>query len=260
MDIIQAMIFGIVEGITEFLPVSSTFHLIWTGRLLNLEQTEFLKLFEVFIQSGAILAVVFLYWKEILFNAHLFKKLVLSFIPTALIGFGLYKIIKGVFFESEITMVVIFILVGIAFLIIEYRIQKGTFDLKNDISKLTMKQAVLVGLFQALAVMPGVSRAGAVMIGMMFMGFKRSEAAKYSFMLAIPTIIAASVLDLIQMREVVMANTNYLPMLFVGSFVAFLSALVVVKYLIKFLQTNSLNIFGWYRVIIGIILLLVFLR
>ncbi len=125
MTLFQSIILGIVEGITEFLPVSSTIHLIWTSNLLSLPQSDFVKLFEVFIQGGAILAVIFLYWQEVLNNFSLFKKLIVSFIPTAVVGFSLYKVIKGVFFESTITMLVIFVAVGFVFLLIEYMIKKG---------------------------------------------------------------------------------------------------------------------------------------
>ena len=257
MNIIQSVILGIVEGITEFLPISSTFHLIWTSRFLQLEQTEFVKLFEVFIQGGAILAVVFLYTKEILNNRQLFVKLILSFIPTAVVGFAMYKVIKGVFFERIDVITIAFFIVGIIFLIVEHLIQKNTIKIDKNISKLSYKQAVIVGLVQSLAVLPGVSRAGAVIIGMMILGYKRDESAKYSFMLAIPTILAASVYDLYKMREVVSQNTDQLGVLIVGFAVAFISAYIVIKWLIKYLQNNSLVLFGWYRIIASIILLVV---
>lgn len=260
MSIFQSIILGIVEGITEFLPVSSTFHLIWTSNLLSIPQSEFVKLFEVFIQGGAILAVVFLYWQELLNNFSLFKKLIVSFIPTAVVGFALYKIIKGVFFESELTMLTIFILVGIVFLVIEYLIKHGKLSVKREIDTLTYKEAFFVGLFQSLAVMPGVSRAGSVMVGMMCMGIRREHAAKYSFMVAVPTILAASGLDIIKMRDVVIANSDHMDVLAVGFVTAAISAFIVVRWLIGYLQSNSLVAFGWYRVIAGIILILMFVN
>ena len=256
MNITQSIYLGIVEGITEFLPISSTFHLIWTSTILHIAQSDFVKLFEVFIQGGAILAVVFLYWQEVLNNFSLFKKLIVSFIPTAVVGFALYKIIKGIFFESTITMTMIFILVGIIFLIVEYLIQKGKLTVKRDLDSMTYKEAIFIGLYQSLAVMPGVSRAGSVMVGMMAMGFRREHAAKYSFMLAIPTILAASGLDLIKMRNVVASNSNHMDILLVGFATAAISAFFVIRWLISYLQGNSLSVFGWYRIIAGIILLL----
>ncbi len=256
MDILHTIILGIVEGITEFLPISSTFHLIWTSRFMGIEENELVKLFNVFIQSGAILAVVFLYWKEILTNRELFTKLVISLIPTAVVGLVLYDMIKGIFFESELGTTIIFILVGFIFLLVEYLIVKKVLFPKNDIKNLTYSQALLVGLFQALAVIPGVSRAGAVLVGMMILGFNRSESAKYSFMLSIPTIAAASLFDFIEMRDVVFASTDNMITLIIGSLVALVSAFIGVKWLIRYLQNHSLAIFGWYRIILGIILIL----
>ena len=256
MNILQSIILGMVEGITEFLPISSTFHLIWTSRFLQLSQTDFIKLFEVFIQGGAILAVVLLYTKEILNNRQLFVKLILSFIPTAVVGLGLYKIIKGVFFERIDVTTVTFIIIGIVFLVVEYIIHKKWLKIEKSIAKLSYKQAILIGLVQSLAVLPGVSRAGAVIVGMMILGYKRDESAKYSFMLSIPTILAASFYDLYKMRDVAFASTDQFGILLVGFIVAFVSAFFVIRWLIQFLQTNSLALFGWYRVLVGIILLL----
>lgn len=260
MSIFQSIILGIVEGITEFLPISSTFHLIWTSTFLDLPQSDFIKLFEVIIQGGAILAVVFLYWQEVLNNFSLFKKLIVSFIPTAAVGFALYKIIKGVFFESSITMTVIFIIVGVIFLIIEYLIARKKLTVSRELDTMSYREAIFIGLYQSFAVMPGVSRAGSVMVGMMLMGFRREMAAKYSFMLAIPTILAASGLDALQMRDVLVANSNHLNLIIVGLIAAFISAVFVVRWLIRYLQGNTLVMFGWYRIIAGIILLLMLLR
>ena len=256
MNILQSIIFGIVEGITEFLPVSSTFHLIWTSKFLGLTQSDFTKLFEVFIQGGAVLAVIFLYFKEVMKDRQLIIKLILSFIPTALVGFLMYKIIKGVFFESTQTITIAFILVGIVFLVVEYLIQKEWLKLEKNIAKLSYGQAILIGVVQSLSVLPGVSRAGAVILGMMFFKFKRSEAAKYSFMLSVPTILAASLYDFYKMQEVVFESTDKLGILLIGFAVAFVSAYVGVKWLTDFLQNHSLSFFGWYRIILGIILLL----
>lgn len=256
MNILQAVFLGLIEGITEFLPVSSTFHLIWTSWFLQLQQTDFVKLFEVFIQGGAILAVVFLYTKEILNNRQLFVKLLLSFIPTAVVGFLLYKVIKGVFFERIEVITLAFIIVGIIFLVVEYFIQKGKIKVGKNVSKLSYKEAVLVGVIQSLAVLPGVSRAGSVILGMMFLGYKRDESAKYSFMLSIPTILAASVYDLYKMRDIAFQSGDQIGILLIGFVAAFISAFFVIKWLIQYLQNNSLVLFGWYRIVVGIILLI----
>ncbi|MDA1317462.1 MAG: undecaprenyl-diphosphate phosphatase [bacterium] len=255
MNIIHVIILGIVEGITEFLPISSTFHLIWTSRLLSLPQSDFVKLFQVVIQAGAIGAVILLYGKEVLTNFSLMKKLIISFIPTAVVGLVLYELIKEVFFESIIATTIVFIIVGILFIIIERLITSGRISMKLDVSKLTYKDAILIGVFQALAVVPGVSRAGAVLVGMMILGYRRDESAKYSFILSIPTILAASAFDLIQMREVAFASASSSVLLLFGLVVSFIGALVGVRWLIGYLQKHSLELFGWYRVAVGIILL-----
>ncbi|MCR4263645.1 MAG: undecaprenyl-diphosphate phosphatase [Candidatus Roizmanbacteria bacterium] len=254
MTIVQSAILGVVEGITEFLPISSTFHLILASTFLRLTQSEFVKLFEIFIQSGAILAVIFLYYKEVMRDRVLFVKLIVSFLPTAVVGIGLYKIIKEVFFERIDVTTITFIIVGIIFLIVEYGIQKKWLKIDKNMSKLSYKQAILVGLLQSFAVLPGVSRAGAVIVGMMMLGYKRSEAAKYSFMLSVPTILAAALYDFYKMREFASENSDELLLLSVGFIVAFASAYIGVKWLIKYLQNNSLTLFGWYRIVVGILL------
>lgn len=255
MTIIQTIILGIVEGITEFLPVSSTFHLIWTSQVLNIAQSDFLKLFEVFIQSGAIIAVVIIYAKEILKNKNLMKNLFLSFIPTAIVGLLLYKVIKGVFFENLILSTSVFLFVGLLFLIFEKKVKNKFFKLDKNLDKLTFRKAIMIGIIQSLAVIPGVSRAGAVILGLMYFGFKREESAKYSFMLSIPTIFAASIFDLYKMRTLIIQNSGNLYLLLLGFFMAFISAFIGIKWLIGYLQNHSLEFFGWYRILVGIILL-----
>ena len=256
MDLITIIVLGIIEGLTEFLPISSTFHLLWASRLFGIPETEFVKLFTVVIQSGAILAVVLLYWREVLTNRKLLVKLIASFIPTAVIGFLMYDVIKSIFFESQLGTAIVFIVVGGLFLLVEYLIGKRYLETKFDIQKLNYKQAIVIGVFQALAIIPGVSRAGAVLVGMMLLGFKRSESAKYSFMLSVPTVMAASLFDFVEMREIVFTHPENMWILVGGSVVAFISALIGVKWLIKYLQNHSLVLFGWYRIVLGIILVL----
>ncbi|HLL61232.1 MAG TPA: undecaprenyl-diphosphate phosphatase [Candidatus Nitrosocosmicus sp.] len=249
MNIFHAIILGIVEGMTEFLPISSTFHLIFTSKLLGLEQTEYLKFFEVFIQAGAILAVVVVYFQYILKNKQNIKSVLISFIPTAVIGFLLHKIIKNLFFNSDQLMIGAFFVVGILFLVIEYLIQKKKLMLHKSIMEITLMTAILIGLGQALAVLPGVSRAGAVMITMMILGYKREEAALYSFLLAVPTILAASSFDLLKFDFSLLNHGASIVYLATGFITAFLSALVVIKWFIRFLQKNSLVPFGIYRLV-----------
>ncbi|NTU46122.1 undecaprenyl-diphosphate phosphatase [Candidatus Roizmanbacteria bacterium] len=256
MELIQAVILGVVEGLTEFLPISSTFHLIFASKILGIPETNFLKLFEVFIQSGAILAVVFLYYKDFVSNRALLKNIAFSFLPTMIIGFVLYSVIKKVFFEAYGAMVLVFLLVGALFLGVEWLVKKNKIQLKNPLGKLTVKQAVIIGLFQSLAVMPGVSRSGAVIIGMMFLGFKREDSAKYSFLISVPTIIAASLYDLFKMRNELTTNNTNVVLLFIGFFTSFVSAYFVIKWFIGFLKNNTLNVFGAYRILVSVLLFL----
>lgn len=247
MNVIHAAILGMIEGLTEFLPISSTAHMIIGSRLLGLEQTEFLKFFEIVIQIGAIFAVVFLYFKQF-FNKRLIKQLLCSFIPTAIVGFLLYKVIKTIFFESNILISLSLIVVGILFIIIE-RLKLRE---HKSIAQMSLQTAFVIGLAQSLAVVPGVSRAGIVIITMMLLGFKRDESAQYSFMLALPTLAAAATLDMIKMRTVQL-SFNEIEMLTVGMIIAFFVALVSMKWFIGFLQNKKLTFFGFYRIGIGII-------
>lgn len=254
MDLFKALILGIVEGVTEFLPISSTAHLILVSKLLNLPQTDFQKLFEVFIQGGAILAVIFIYSKYILNHQQLLGKIFFSFLPTAVVGFLFYKTIKNVFFESTIIISSSFFLLGIGFLLIEFLIKKKRIRLTQFINELSDRDAFLIGAAQSIAVVPGVSRAGIVLIIMMVMGYKRDEAAVYSFLLAVPTILAASFFDLYQSREIVLSNLNNLWVLLFGFGIAFIFAYWSVRWLIGYLQKHRLTVFGIYRMIIALLL------
>ncbi len=247
MTLLHATLLGIVEGLTEFLPISSTAHMIMAARLMGLHQTEFLTFFEVFIQIGAIFAVVFLYFKKF-FDYKLIKQLLASFIPTAIIGFALYKVIKTVFFESNVLISVSLIVIGIIFIIVEQLKLKE----KKTIVQMSLQTAVIIGLAQSLAVVPGVSRAGIVILTMMLLGFKRDESAQYSFMLALPTIAAASALDVIKMRYMKL-NMNQFEMVAAGTVISFAVAYVSMKWFVGFLQKQKLTPFGFYRVAIGII-------
>lgn len=254
MTIFNAFILGLVEGITEFLPVSSTFHLIIAGKLLGLPDSSFVKLFEVVIQSGAILSVFLLYAKDIKNNPDLVKKIFVSFLPTAAIGFLLYKTIKNVFFESNSLMIGTFFAIGLLFILVELLVKKGVFTPKKPLSTLSYKDAFIIGLLQSLAVIPGVSRAGIVIVGTLMMGFKRSEAAYYSFLLAVPTILAAGIFDLYKSKDALSSVNNTL-LLFVGFATACIFAYLSMKWLIDFLKKNSLIGFGLYRILLTIVLI-----
>ena len=250
---LKAVILGLVEGFTEFLPISSTAHLIIMASWLRLPSNEYWKFFEVFIQTGAILAVVTLYFKQ-LFNRKIIVNLISSFIPTAIVGLVFYKIIKTYFFESELLISFSLIFLGMGFLIIERLIKNNKIKLNKDIKNLTITQAVVIGLCQSLAIVPGVSRSGAVIVAGLLMGYKREEAALYSFLLAVPTVLAAGGLDLIRTDWQIITSNIGLTLL--GFVVSYLTALLVIKWLIEYLQKKDLTIFGFYRIILGLLLLL----
>lgn len=257
MTILESGMYGIVEGFTEFLPVSSTAHLILLSSLLGIPQNQFTSLFEVVIQAGAILAVVVLYIQYILKHRQVLVHVIYSFIPTAIVGFILHDMIKNVFFKSNTLITIALIGVGVLFLIAEHFIAQKKLKLEKGIEKITPKDAIIIGLCQSLAVVPGVSRAGAVIVSMMFLKYKRTDAAIYSFLLAVPTILAASVLDLLKTDPSILNSSNIL-LLLVGSTVSFIFALIFVRWLLKYLQNNTLNLFALYRIALGAILLLFF--
>ncbi len=252
----KIIILSAVEGITEFLPVSSTAHLILTSKLLNLPQTPFLKLFEVFIQTGAIAAVLFLYIKLLFKKRRLILNLFISFLPTAFFGLILYKTIKQTLFESYALIAINLIILGFVFLLIERLVKEKKLQLKKELEDMSLYTAFLVGLAQALAVFPGISRAGAVIIALMILGFKRKSAVEYSFLLAIPTIFAAGFFDLYKNLDLLTKSKTYASTLLLGSLLSFIFAYISVKWFLKFLKKNTLVPFGIYRIVVGITFLL----
>jgi undecaprenyl-diphosphatase len=264
MNTIQAIIFGIVEGITEFLPISSTAHLDITRLLLNIPATDFIKSFEITIQLGAILAVVFLYHKKI-FNFSrteygipiFWKNIIIAFIPTGIIGFILYQLIKDYLLSNTLLMAITLLLGGIFIIFFEkkyqYKIKENN---KVDIESLSTRELLVMGTVQALAVVPGVSRSLSVIVSGRMMGLSRSLVAEFSFLLAIPTMLTATVYDLY--KTGFDFSRNDWTALFIGFVVSFIVAFFVVKWLISYIQKNSFEIFGWYRVVLGLLLFLFF--
>ncbi len=255
----ESVFLGLVEGLTEFLPVSSTFHLIFVSKLVGIQEAEFTKLFEVFIQSGAILAVVVLYWKRIKTDRALVTKTLTAFIPTAILGIAAYRTIKDVFFESTALMIGIFVFVGIVFLGFEALVKRGLIRPQKPILELTYRNAIIIGLAQSLAFLPGVSRAGAVILAMMLLGHRRDDSAAFSFLLAIPTIFSAGAYDLYKTRNVLLASGPQAWTLVVGFIAAFAVAYFAVKWFIRYLENHTLNLFGIYRLAAGSLLLLLLL-
>lgn len=252
MNILHALILGAVEGLTEFLPISSTFHLIISAKILGINSSDFLKLFEVVIQSGAIFALLFLYTKTLLNDRKLLLNVIYSFIPTAVVGFVLHKVIKTIFFESNWLMLSVFVLMGLVFLLLEKYIGKLDKDCKN----LTPRDAILIGLAQASSVIPGVSRSGSIIVAMMLMGYKREEAAKYTFLLSLPTIFSATALDLLQSRSLILSQTGGWGLLLLGTITSLIIGYMVVKWLTNYLATHTLKVFGWYRLAVASLLVI----
>lgn len=247
---------GIVEGLTEFLPISSTAHLIITGQLLHIPSSEFLKTFEISIQLGAILSVVILYWKRVLNNLGLILKLAAAFIPTSIIGLIFYKLVKNFLMENNLVIAISLVLGGIIIILFEnWYAKKNISEIAEDkdLNNITYKQAVILGVVQALAIIPGVSRAGATIIGGLAQGIKRKTIVEFSFLLAIPTMIAATALDLYKNPTVLVGNQ--LTLWIIGFVVSFITAIIGVKFLIKYVQKNNFKIFGWYRIVLGVIVL-----
>lgn len=253
MDVsfLDACILGVVEGISEFLPISSTGHLILVSHLLGLEQTEFLKMFEVVIQLGAILSIVVLYTKRVLTDSALMKKLIVALLPSLVVGGLFYSSIKTLF-ESTLTVVWALFLGGIAIVIFEW-FYKEKKDATKDLGDISYKNAFWVGMFQTLAVIPGVSRAGATIVGGLYLGLSRKAIVEFSFLLAVPTMLAASTLDLIQSGGSVLISEW--GVLFVGFVIAFVTAFATVTWLLRFVKTNTFLPFGVYRIVLALLFL-----
>lgn len=252
MDFLQAVILGIMEGISEFLPISSTGHLILTSKLLNIPQSEFTKTFEISIQLGAILSVVVLYGKRLATDLETVKKIIVAFIPTGILGLIFYKIIKDLLLESLLVTVGALLVGGIAIIFIERSFKHKKFQLELD--NLSFKRAFGVGVIQSISMIPGVSRSAATIIGGMFLGLKREAAVELSFLLAIPTMFAATGYDLYKNRELFAASQ--INLLLVGFVVSFIVALIVVKWFLNFVKTSTLFPFGIYRIVLAVIFFL----
>ena len=253
MTIIDAIILGFVEGLTEFLPISSTGHLIVISSFLGLEQTNAHKTFEVAIQLGSILAVLFLFAKRLLVDKMLWVKIIIAFLPTAIFGFLFYKTIKSLFGMESVAIMLI--IGGFIFLIVEYFRRNHDDSKDKTIDELSIKEALTIGLFQSLSMVPGTSRSGATMIGGLFAGLSRKSAAEFSFLLAIPTMFVATFYDLYKNRNEMIIDDYSL--LAVGFVTAFIVAFFTVKAVMNFLTTHTFIVFGIYRIVFGILLLIV---
>ncbi len=249
MDYLHSLILGIVEGITEFLPISSTAHMVLTAKVMGIAETDFVKSFEIIIQFGAILSVVALYWRRFLLDFESLKRVLAAFVPTAILGFLLYKVIKGYLISNE-TIIVWALVLGGAVLILFEMFHREKESALDDISKLPYSKCVAIGLFQSLAMFPGVSRSAATIIGGLTLNLKRSTIVEFSFLLAVPTMLAASVLDLVKSGS--SFSGSEVGVLALGFVVSFLVAMLSIKFLVSYIQKHTFIPFGVYRILVGL--------
>jgi len=248
--LLHALILGIVEGVTEFLPISSTGHLILVGDLLDANDERW-NVFNIVIQTGAMLAVVWEYRARFFrIDVGLYRNLLVAFIPAAVLGLLFSRIIKDYLFHA-VPVALAFIIGGVIILFVE---QKSFKPKIQTTQSMTWLDALKVGFAQCFALIPGTSRSGATIIGGMLFGLSRKAATEFSFFLAVPTLVAAGAYDLFKHRELFSAND--LPMFGVGSITAFVSAFVVVRWLIRYVATHDFKPFAWYRIAFGLVVLL----
>ena len=264
LEILKAILFGIVEGITEWLPVSSTGHMIILDEFVQLKCTpEFLEMFLVVIQLGAILAVVVLFWNKIfpfqfkdktkpvieMDKIMLWLKIVVACIPAAIVGFTIDDLCEELFYHA-IPVAIALIVFGVAFIIIENR-NKGKKAKVKSLDAITFKTALIIGLFQLIAaIFPGTSRSGATIVGALLIGVSREVAAEFTFFLAIPVMFGASLLKIIKFGTEF--STVEAGALFIGMLTAFVVSIFVIKFLMDYIKKHDFQVFGWYRIVLGI--------
>ena len=260
MSYIHAIVLAIIEGLTEFLPVSSTGHMVIVSSLMGIEKSDFTKLFEVVIQFGAILAIVALYWKRFFQDFDFYLKLIVAFIPAAVFGLFFYKRIKEMM-GSPITIAVTLLVGGIIMLFIDKMFERNE-SFSASSQKIDYKKALTIGGFQVLAmIFPGLSRSAATIFGGLTQGLNRQRAAEFSFFLAVPTMAAASLYDGYKYYKEVKAGTIHaltnseVGMLVLGSIIAFIVALIAVRTFISFFTERGFKIFGYYRIALGLLVL-----
>ena len=265
MDLLQAIIIAIIEGITEYLPVSSTGHMIFASSYFGIEKEEFVKLFQVSIQFGAILAVVFLYWKKFFDFSKLqfFIKLACAVVPALILGKLFDDKIEDVL-EHPTSIAIVLIIGGIILLFVDRFFQNPTIHKEEDI---TIKKAVTIGFWQCLAMMPGTSRSAASIIGGMQQGLSRQAAAEFSFFLAVPTMLAVTCYSVflktydksgLKGFELILKTEDNTKMFIIGNLVAFVVAVLAIKFFIEIIKKYGFKPWGWYRIIAGILLLAYF--
>ena len=272
LEIIKAIILGIVEGVTEWLPVSSTGHMILVDEFLKLNVSkEFMEMFLVVIQLGAILAVILLYWEKIFpfkfdngvkvekDTIIMWVKILIACVPAAIVGL-LWDDYLNALFYNPTTVAIMLILFGILFIVIE-NYNKGKNPKINSLTEITYTVAVMIGLFQLIAaVFPGTSRSGATIVGALLIGVSRTVAAEFTFFLAIPVMLGASALKLVKfgLKTGFVMTGSELTILLVGMIVAFIVSILAIKFLMSYIKNNDFKVFGWYRIVLGILVLAYF--
>ena len=252
MTIFQGIILAIIEGLTEFLPVSSTGHMIIGSSLMGIQSDEFVKLFTVAIQLGAILSVIVLYFKHFFQTFGFYFKLLVAFLPAVFFGLLLSDKIDQLM-ESALGVAIALLLGGIILLFVDKWFKDGEIDNPNDISYGT---AFKIGLFQCLSMIPGTSRSAATIVGGMSQRLSRKAAAEFSFFLAVPTMFGATTKKLYDFyKDGFVISGDQINLLIIGNIVAFIVAMLAIRYFLTFLQTKGFRIFGWYRIIVGGIIL-----
>lgn len=256
MTDLQAIIIGIIEGLTEFLPISSTGHMILASAALRIDNDEFVKTFEVAIQIGAIMAIVLLYARKFLTTFKLYPKLIVAVIPALAIGFFAHSFIKAYLFNGLVVAATL-IIGGVVLILIDKWLVGKESEVK-EVEDISYKNAFQIGFAQCVSMIPGVSRAAATIIGGVFNGLNKKQATEFSFLLAVPTMVAATGYDLLKtIKEgVVVIGAHEIKLLAIGLVVAFIFAIIAVKLFLKLIQNYGFKSFGYYRIVIGIAFLL----
>lgn len=258
MNLFQAVILAIIEGITEYLPVSSTGHMIIASSMMGIASNEFVKMFTVAIQFGAILSVIVLYWRRFIQTFDFYVKLLIAFIPAAIIGFLLNDFIDAML-ENVVVVAVSLLLGGIILLFVD----KWFINKESQSEEVSYPKALVIGFFQVIAMIPGVSRSAATIIGGLSQKLSRKAAAEFSFFLAVPTMFAATAYKMLKFYKSggfsSEADASNLSLLLIGNLVAFVVAMIAIKGFISFLTKNGFKVFGYYRILVGITILLLHL-
>ncbi len=257
MTVFHAIVLSVVEGVTEFLPVSSTGHLILASKLLGVAQTDFATSFELFIQLGAVASIVTMYLRKLTHSALVLKRVVIAFVPAALLGFAFYPFIKSALLGNALVTAWALVLGGLLLIAVEL-LYKEANGRTHAMETMSANQACAIGFFQLLSFVPGVSRAAATIIGGLLVGLKRKTAVEFSFLLAIPTILAATGWDL--MKSSCAFSAFEWALLIIGFIGSWITATVIVKEFLKFIKTRSFIPFGIYRIAAGIFFWIILMR